>query len=154
MREGTPRRGYGSWQRRRAGREKACHLAHQELLGRIDGTPVDIVGFESNDRAGHIALLDCTIADHDDIIEKLHILGEGDGGGDGGRGEDLRRIADATHLDLGRSAGGLQDEVAVQAGGDTVVGAFFDDRSADNRPLGIYDDAFNLITALGGNCRA
>ncbi len=132
----------------------ARHLAAQELLRRSKGTAVDFLGLDGDDRTGHVVLLDGAVTDDHHLVERHEVLLEHHACQVGRRSDALQvLIADEADLDGGITVLDGQHVLPVEIGRRTVGGSQLHHGGSDDRIAGsVDDDAFDLVTALPGEC--
>ena len=137
----------------------ARHLALEHVLGRYDGSAVELLGLDGYDRSGHVVLLDRTVADDHHVVDAHGILFERESGEQRRRGYQLDGlVADVADLDHRFGRGHTDGIVAVDSGRDAVGRTLLDHGRSQNRHSRfVYNYALYLIASVlrqrkgGGN---
>ena len=129
---------------------QAGNLSEQQILGGVGFHAVDFTGLDGHDRTREVALAHLTVTDHHHFVQILRVGLQHDEVRERAGPEGNRSVADAADFNRGAGAGNGQGEFALRPGGNAVLGARFDNRGADDRPLRVYHGSFHPVPALGG----
>ena len=110
--------------------QQARHLALQHLVGRSDGTTVDVLGLDGGNRTGEVGLFHRTVTDYNHLVKQLFILLQNKFHQLAG-GLFLRLIANVRDGD-DVALVGLDGKVSVDIGTRSVASSLHQDVGSDN----------------------